>query len=98
MRLLAFTFACFVSSLSIVTKSVYAQEDSAMAERMSVSQFFNTANKTNMKELVEQFYLADCEFEDPLVSLKGRDKVLIHYLNLYENVEKIHFDFGLDNY
>jgi steroid 5-alpha reductase family enzyme len=63
---------------------------------MTVGEFFNKANKDNMKEMVERFYAEDVVFEDPIVSLKSRADLLKHYENLYKDVEKIRFDIGAE--
>ncbi len=59
-----------------------------------IGAFFNTANKANMKEKVEEFYDPEVKFVDPIVNLQGRDALLQHYLNLYENVTEIRFEMG----
>jgi limonene-1,2-epoxide hydrolase len=65
----------------------------AMAKpNLSISEFFNSATKENMREKVEIFYRPDIRFEDPIETIEGRDKLLKYYQNLYENVIKIRFD------
>ena len=58
-----------------------------------VIKFFNSANFSNMKSLCEKFYHPNLIFEDPLGTLEGRNEMIKYYLNLYQNVVDIRFDF-----
>ncbi len=59
---------------------------------VSIAQFFNSVSKSNMNKPCEDFYGPNIVFEDPMVSLKGRDSLIKYYTRLYENVVEIRFD------
>ena len=58
-----------------------------------VIKFFNSANFSNMKSLCEKFYHPKIIFDDPLGTIEGRSEMIKYYLNLYQNVVDIKFDF-----
>ncbi|MBM4253134.1 MAG: nuclear transport factor 2 family protein [Deltaproteobacteria bacterium] len=64
----------------------------AVAQQLSVADFYNQTSLANMKEMVEKFYASDCVFEDPVTHLEGRDKLLSYYRHMYEGVSKIRFE------
>ncbi len=59
---------------------------------VSVAKFFNSVSKSNMNKPCEDFYDPAAIFEDPMVKLDGRDKLIRYYARLYDNVLKIRFD------
>ncbi len=59
---------------------------------ISIANFFNSVSKSNMKKPCEDFYDPAAVFEDPMVKLEGRDKLISYYTRLYDNVLKIQFD------
>jgi len=65
---------------------------SAPPLKTSIDKFFNAANAKNMRDVVTDFYAADADFVDPMVHIKGREKLISYYSRLYENVVSIRFD------
>lgn len=62
------------------------------ARKQHVQWFYNTLDAQHL-ESVDTFYSPDAEFSDPIVTLKGRDRIKAYYAGLYQNVESIAFDF-----
>lgn len=54
---------------------------------------FNTLNKDNLSEVVDEFYHPELEFFDPIEKIKGREEMKRYYSNMYKNVKEIKFDF-----
>jgi hypothetical protein len=44
-------------------------------------------------DLVDAFYAADVRFEDPMVTLDGRDRMRAYYEQVYRNDPKLHWEF-----
>jgi ketosteroid isomerase-like protein len=73
----------------------YASEDfSKMTNAEKVNWSFNTLNKDNLSQVVDQFYHEDLEFFDPIEKIKGREEMKKYYGNMYKNVKEIRFDFS----
>ncbi len=73
----------------------FAAEDlSKMTNAEKVVWSFNTLNKDNLSEVVDQFYHEELEFSDPVEKIKGREQMKKYYSNMYKNVKEIKFDFG----
>jgi ketosteroid isomerase-like protein len=73
----------------------YAAEDfSKMTNAEKVNWSFNTLNKDNLSQVVDQFYHEDLEFFDPIEKIKGREEMKKYYGNMYKNVKEIRFDFS----
>ena len=64
-----------------------------MNDKPNIEKFFNGLNKDTM-HLVDDFYDEEIEFADPLVSLKGRERMRAYYQELYNNVTSIEFKFS----
>ena len=58
-----------------------------------VIKFFNIVRHNNMKSLCEEFYHPKITFKDPIGEIKGLNNMVQYYLNMYENVLDIKFDF-----
>lgn len=74
-------------------------QERAMGDRMSqVHLFFNQFDKDRV-HLADDFYDPDVVFLDPVVEIRGRDRLKAYYAGLYEGVTSIHFDFsgGIEN-
>jgi limonene-1,2-epoxide hydrolase len=63
-----------------------------MSLNVSIAKFFNSVSKVNMKGPCEDFYDPRAVFDDPMVHLEGRDRLISYYTRLYDNVIDIHFD------
>ncbi|MCA9400021.1 MAG: nuclear transport factor 2 family protein [Candidatus Omnitrophica bacterium] len=59
--------------------------------KISPGKFFVELNKDTM-HLVDAFYDESIVFQDPLISLNGRQAMRQYYERMYKNVEYIHFD------
>lgn len=64
-----------------------------MAHTLTPQEFFRGLNKNTMN-LVDQFYEADAQFQDPVVNVRGTDKIRAHYAHQYEKVESLTWTFG----
>jgi limonene-1,2-epoxide hydrolase len=60
---------------------------------LDVETFFNSSNKSNLKENVQAFYTEDIHFVDPVGEVRGVDAMLTYYEHLYANLISIRFDF-----
>jgi len=69
-------------------------EERSMTNRLTeIRVFFNTFNKDTV-QLVDDFYDPDVVFRDPIVELRGRDRLKAYYVDMYESVTSIRFDFS----
>ena len=69
-------------------------KESAMSNRLSeIESFFNNFNSDTM-HLADGFYDPDVVFRDPIVELRGRDRLKAYYVDMYESVTSIRFDFS----
>ena len=69
-------------------------EEQPMSDRMKeIESLFNNFNKDTL-HLADAFYDPDVVFRDPIVELKGRDRLKAYYADMYENVTSIRFDFS----
>ena len=75
--------------ISLVSTAI---STAALAERMSVDEFFNQARYENLDSLCAEFYAPNVRFEDPLGNIDGMETLIAYYKNLYENVISIHFE------
>ena len=65
-----------------------------MSNRLrEIESLFNNFNKDTL-HLADTFYDPDVVFRDPIVELKGRDRLKAYYADMYENVTSIRFDFS----
>ena len=80
-------------SLLLVTNA-FAEDISKMTNAEKVNWSFNTLNKDNYSQVVDDFYHEDLEFADPIEKIKGRDAMKQYYGNMYKNVKEIKFDFS----
>jgi len=78
----------------LLTSFASAAELSQMSNAEKVNWSFNTLNKDNVSEVVDQFYHEEVEFSDPVEKIKGRDGIKKYYGNMYKNVKEIRFDFS----
>lgn len=78
----------------MLTSIVSGAELSEMTNAEKVNWSFNTLNKDNVSEVVDQFYHEDVEFSDPVEKIKGREGIKKYYGNMYKNVKEIRFDFS----
>jgi len=62
------------------------------AQKDHIKKFFNHLSMSTLK-LVDEFYAPEAEFNDPVVHIKGRQKITEYYRGLYQNVESIQFEF-----
>ena len=85
---LALFIFCHILPASSSTKINLPKDQEAR-----VIKFFNSANFSNMKSLCEKFYHPKIVFDDPLGTIEGRNEMIKYYLNLYQNVVDIRFDF-----
>lgn len=83
-------FLLFVLFLSLLA---HAEEFSQMTNAEKVQWSFNTLNKDNLSQVVDEFYHPEIEFSDPVEGLKGRAEIKAYYGNMYKNVQEIKFDF-----
>lgn len=60
---------------------------------LEIESLFNNFNSDTM-HLADDFYDPDVVFRDPIVELKGRDSLKAYYVDMYENVTSIRFDFS----
>ena len=86
-----------ILSLFVVTYSPPALSTTNITlpkdQKERVIKFFNLANFSNMKALCKIFYHPNLIFKDPLGTIKGREEMIKYYLNLYQNVIDIRFEF-----
>jgi len=69
-------------------------EEQAMSNRLKeIESLFNNFNSKTL-HLADEFYDPDVVFQDPIVELKGRDRLKAYYADMYENVTSIRFDFS----
>ena len=69
-------------------------EERAMSDRLEQTEaLFNNFNIDTL-DLADGFYDPDVVFQDPIVELKGRDRLKAYYADMYENVTSIRFDFS----
>ena len=69
-------------------------KEGAMSNRLlEIESLFNNFNSDTM-HLADDFYDPDVVFRDPIVELKGRDSLKAYYVDMYENVTSIRFDFS----
>ena len=85
-------FTIFIFSYSLPTSSM-TNVTLPKDPKERVIKFFNSANFSNMKSLCEKFYHPNLIFKDPLGTINGREEMIKYYLNLYQNVVDIRFDF-----
>lgn len=81
-------------SLLFTTAALAAGDFDKMTNAEKVQWSFNTLNKSNVGEVVDQFYHQDMEFSDPIVKVKGREAMKKYYANMYKNVKEVKFDFS----
>lgn len=75
--------------------SAFALEDtSKMTNAEKVKWSFNTLNKDNLSQVVDEFYHEDMVFADPVGTIKGRAQMKAYYANMYQNVKEIKFEFS----
>lgn len=74
--------------------SAHAEDISQMTNAEKVNWSFNTMNKDNVSQVVDEFYHPDVEFADPVEKIKGRDGIKKYYGNMYKNVKEIKFAFS----
>jgi hypothetical protein len=69
-------------------------EEQATSNRLKeIESLFNNFNSDTL-DLADDFYDPDVVFKDPIVELKGRDRLKAYYADMYENVTSIRFDFS----
>jgi len=69
-------------------------EEQAMSDRLKeIQTLFNNFNSDTLN-LADDFYDPDVLFRDPIVELRGRDRLKAYYADMYENVTSIRFDFS----
>lgn len=69
-------------------------KEGAMSNRLTeIESFFNNFNSDTV-HLADDFYDPDVVFRDPIVELRGRDRLKAYYADMYENVNGIRFDFS----
>lgn len=54
--------------------------------------FFRALSRSTMDE-VDRFYAPDVHFEDPMVSLHGRDRMRAYYASIYRNDPQLRWEF-----
>lgn len=59
---------------------------------VSIASFFNQVTPDKVRGPCEEFYAPEIRFDDPMVSISGRDRLIAYYSRLYENVVRIRFD------
>ncbi len=72
---------------------VNAQESGPAMYTQKIEKIFNGLNKDTM-HLVDEFYQTNAHFEDPMGKHMGVEEIRKYYMNLYQNVENIRFDFS----
>lgn len=78
----------------IFSFSAIAGDHIKMTNAEKVEWSFNTLNKNNLSEVVDQFYHPDLEFSDPIVKVKGREAMKKYYSDMYKNVKEVRFAFN----
>ena len=69
-------------------------KEGTMSNRLSqIESLFNNFNRDTM-HLADDFYDPAVVFRDPIVELRGRDSLKAYYMDMYENVTSIRFDFS----
>ena len=69
-------------------------EEQAMSSRLKeIESLFNNFNSDTLN-LADDFYDPDVVFQDPIVELRGRDRLKAYYADMYKNVTSIRFDFS----
>jgi hypothetical protein len=69
-------------------------KEGSMDHRLTETQeFFNSFNRDTV-HLADDFYDPDVAFRDPIVELQGRDALKAYYVDMYETVISIRFDFS----
>lgn len=66
--------------------------DHSVNYREKIVNAFNQFSPENLGVL-EDFYDVQAVFEDPVTKATGLEAIRKYYLNVYKNVEEIHFDF-----
>lgn len=84
----------FLLTFIFITSTFAAEEFSKMTNAEKVQWSFNTLNKNNVSEVVDEFYHPELEFSDPIVKVKGREAMKKYYANMYKNVKEVRFDFS----
>lgn len=84
----------FIFITLIFTSMAIAADIFTMTNAEKVNWSFNTLNKDNFSEVVDQFYHEDIEFADPIEKIKGREQMKKYYGNMYKNVKDVKFDFS----
>jgi hypothetical protein len=80
--------------LVLVGAGYSSGKEGAMSNRLSeIESLFNNFNSDTM-HLADDFYDPDVVFRDPIVELRGRDALKAYYVDMYENVTSIRFDFS----
>ena len=80
--------------LLFVPAGLSSGEERAMSNRLKeIESLFNNFNSDTLS-LADDFYDPDVVFQDPIVELKGRDRLKAYYADMYENVTSIRFDFS----
>lgn len=81
-------------SLFFMTAAFSREEFAKMTNAEKIQWSFNTLNKNNVAEVVDEFYHADLEFSDPIVKVKGREAMKKYYSGMYKNVKAVKFNFN----
>jgi hypothetical protein len=63
-----------------------------MSDYLSARKFFESLNRKTVS-LVDTFYDEDAVLVDPMVEIRGRDRIKTYYANLYRHVRSIHWEF-----
>lgn len=80
--------------LLLVGRGLSSGKEGTMSSRLAeIESLFNNFNRDTM-HLADDFYDANVVFRDPLVELKGRDSLKAYYMDMYQNVTSIRFDFS----
>ena len=74
--------------------SAFSEDVSKMTNAEKVNWSFNTLNKDNFSQVVDEFYHEEIEFTDPVERIKGREGIKQYYGNMYKNVKEIKFHFS----
>lgn len=65
----------------------------AEAERRARTiRFFEELSRDTL-DRVDDFYAEDCRFEDPMVSLRGRERMRAYYASIYRNDPQLRWEF-----
>ncbi len=78
----------------ILVTNAFAEDISKMTNAEKVNWSFNTMNKDNVAQVVDEFYHPDVEFADPVEKIKGPAGIKKYYNNMYKNVKEIKFAFS----